>query len=51
MNYTLELSESEVNLILNTLAARPYGEVYQMIYNITEQIKKTHGENPIANPQ
>jgi hypothetical protein len=34
---TLTLSEQEVQLILNTLAARPYAEVMNLIPKIIEQ--------------
>lgn len=35
--YVLKLTEIEVNYILNTLAAKPYGEVCDIIKKIIEQ--------------
>ncbi len=42
MEITLKLSVDEVNIILNALANRPYGEVADLVYKI-----KTEGEKQI----
>ena len=44
----LTLSVEEVNLVLNALTNRPYGEVYQLIGKIqTEGEKQLRAEQPI----
>lgn len=39
MKYNFELTGDEINVIINALATRPYGEVYMIINSISEQIK------------
>lgn len=46
MNYTLELSENEVNQVLSALVTRPYAEVYELIHSISEQIKRNQEKAP-----
>ena len=39
-NKKLNFTTDEINIILNALACRPYGEVYEVINNIMEQCRK-----------
>ena len=40
----LKLSVEEINIVLNALANRPYGEVYQLIGKIQADAEKQMGE-------
>ena len=35
-----DLTEQEVTQVIQTLATRPYGEIYQLIAKIDAQVKK-----------
>lgn len=39
MNYTIkDLSEQELNVVINALATQPYGQVYLLIDKIRQQV-------------
>ena len=38
MNYTFTFTEQEANYMLQSLAARPYGEVAPLISNLQKQL-------------
>lgn len=35
---TFEFDDSQINMIVNALAQRPYGEVYELMANIQRQV-------------
>lgn len=39
MNYTFTFTEQEANYMLQSLAARPYGEVAPLISNLQKQLQ------------
>ena len=42
--YTFEFNEQEMSLIVNSLAQKPYGEVFQFVNRLQTEIQK-NGEN------
>ena len=46
-NIKFELAKDEVNLILNALAYRQYGEVYTLIEKIMNQSKADDSESEV----
>lgn len=45
--FNIELTESEIDAIVNALADKPYREVMQLIPKIVQQVKKSE-ESPTA---
>lgn len=45
----IELTEVEVNIVLNALAQRPFGEVYQLIDKVRQQAL-AQVPPPVASP-
>lgn len=39
MNYTLDVSAEEAQIIINTLAEKPYHQVHQLVRKIIDQIE------------
>lgn len=40
MKYSFELNEKEVNLVMNSLAIKPYNEVYEFIEKIKTEVEE-----------
>jgi hypothetical protein len=40
MNYTLNLTEVELNTVLGSLAKQPFELVYELIFNIKTQVER-----------
>jgi hypothetical protein len=49
-NYTLQLTEAQLNYLANALAKQPFIEVFELIGQIQQQVKLQEGA-AIANPK
>ena len=49
MNTNIEFTEQELNIMINALVQRPYGEVINLLNNIQKQISKA--QEIVANPK